>query len=180
MATIQELFEEYNVDVNILGNMSGVNSGHNHLSQEYRDASQSDESRKAEILKLAPVLENGTLKKSAIVRHVQDSGGRLSHAQASQWLKEIVPIVKRKEAAVEAPVASSVAPENKPENNKVFTVREPEFYAIQHLKKNNKAVWEEALKEGFTIKKERAIRVIEKQYDAERDAFLAELTKPIE
>ncbi|HCL5636379.1 TPA: hypothetical protein N2N45_002399 [Klebsiella aerogenes] len=172
MATVQELFEEYNVDVNILGNMSGVNSGYNHLSQEYRNASQSDESRKAELLKLAPVLENGTLKKSAIVRHVQDNGGRLSASQASKWLMEIVPIVKRKEAAVEAPVASGDASEGKQ-----FIVTELDFYAVEYMKKHKPNDWLDIMKDSLVIIREKAHEELDKKLNEQEYVYINQLMK---
>ena len=148
--TIEQIFTNAGVDVAILGNVSG---------------NEKADTRKAEIVKLVPALNKGTINKSKIVEHIKTiPNAKLSAAQVSKWLEDVVPVVKRGEAAVEAPVA--------------YQISELEWCALEAIKRDAADVWAQALKDGFQIKKDKQMKELEDKLDAERDALLEKLTKP--
>ncbi|MFH3540468.1 hypothetical protein ABK933_03535 [Klebsiella aerogenes] len=152
--TIEQIFTNAEVDVEILGNVSGNTAA---------------EDRKAEIVKLASAINKGMINKSKIVEYIKSiPNAKLSAAQVSKWLEDVVPVVKRGEGAVEAPVTSG----------NTYKISELEWCALEAIKRDAGDIWEQALKDGFQIKKDKQMKELEEKLDAERDALLEKLTKP--
>ncbi|MGR7443665.1 hypothetical protein ACU6ZT_16370 [Klebsiella aerogenes] len=150
--TVEEIFTEAEADASIIGNVDG---------------NQTAEQRKTELLKLVKAINGGKINKSKIVEHVKTiEGAKLTSNQVSKWLEGSIPVTKRDKAS-EASVSS-------------YQISELEHFAIEAIKKNVPDIWEQALKDGFQIKKDKQMKELEDKLNAERDALLEELTKPRE
>ncbi|WP_325079339.1 hypothetical protein [Klebsiella aerogenes] len=150
--TIEEIFIEAGADASIIGNVDG---------------NQTAEQRKTELLKLVKAINEGKINKSKIVEYVKTvEGAKLTSNQVSKWLEGSIPVTKRDKAS-EAPVSS-------------YQIGELEHFAIEAIKKTVPDIWEQALKDGFQIKKDKQMKELEDKLNAERDALLEELTKPRE
>ena len=179
MGTVAELIARYKVEMDKLGNVEAVKTGKHHSDEAYKQVSVSEEQRKAELLKLAPAIKNGSVKKTEIIAEIKRKGGRLTPVQVNEWLGDAVPVQRRSKAA-EGPSDGG---------GKTYTISEMEYFALESIKKDAADVWEEALKSGFEIKKRQAAKELSDRLkreeealfakmDAERDALLEKLTNP--
>ncbi len=179
MGTVAELIARYKVEMDKLGNVEAVKTGKHHSDEAYKQVSVSEEQRKAELLKLAPAIKDGSVKKTEIIAEIKRKGGRLTPVQVNEWLGDAVPVQRRSKAAE----GSSDG------GGKTYTISEMEYFALESIKKDAADLWQEALKNGFEIKKRQAAKELSDRLkreeealfakmDAERDALLEKLTNP--